>query len=166
MCGIWPSIPTVFIHSTWQKLLENSCVRETDEWREWNTDTHSITEREREGEREREIYNPTLFIISLQPVPAGSPSRDGNVTVYVYDVSQPSLPAPFNSVLVSVSVLMTFSTVISLHKFSRQLSVFSSQFFRSYLCLIGPFNNMSLYERLLQPWYSPSWLTGLKTAIN
>ena len=39
-------------------------------------------------------------------VPAGSPSRGGDVTVYVADVNQPSLPTPFCSVLVSVSVFM------------------------------------------------------------
>ena len=42
---------------------------------------------------------------------AGSPSRGGDVTVYVYDIKQPSLPTPFNSVLVSVSVFMSLSTV-------------------------------------------------------
>ena len=30
---------------------------------------------------------------------------------------------------------------------------FLTLFFWSYLCLIGPFNYMSLYESLLQPWY-------------
>ena len=42
---------------------------------------------------------------------------------------------------------------ISFHKFSRQLSVFS-------LCSSG------LYESLLQPWYNPLWLTGLKAPTN
>ena len=44
-------------------------------------------------------------------VPAGSPSRGKAVTVYVFDVNQPSLPIPFYSVLVSVSVFMALSTV-------------------------------------------------------
>ena len=45
-------------------------------------------------------------------VPAGSPSRGGDITVYVPDINQPSLPPPFfNSVLVSVSVFMALSTV-------------------------------------------------------
>ena len=43
--------------------------------------------------------------------PAGSPSRGGDVVVYVFDMNQPSLPTPFYSVLVSVSVFMTLSTV-------------------------------------------------------
>ena len=41
----------------------------------------------------------------------GSPSRGGDVTVYVCDINQPSLPIPFYSVLVSVSVFMALSTV-------------------------------------------------------
>ena len=44
-------------------------------------------------------------------VPAGSPSRGGNVVVYVIDINQPNLPIPFHSVLVSVSVFMALSTV-------------------------------------------------------
>ena len=35
----------------------------------------------------------------------------GDVAVYVFDVNQPSLPTPFHSVLVSISVFMAFSTV-------------------------------------------------------
>ena len=44
-------------------------------------------------------------------VSAGSPSRGGNVGVYAFDVNQPSLPTPFYSVLVSISVFMALSTV-------------------------------------------------------
>ena len=44
-------------------------------------------------------------------VPAGSPSRGGDVAAYVFDISQPSLPTPFYSVLVTVSVFMALSTV-------------------------------------------------------
>ena len=47
----------------------------------------------------------------MSVVPAGSPSRGGDVAVYVFDVNQPSLPTPYYSVLVSVSVLMALSTV-------------------------------------------------------
>ena len=58
------------------------------------------------------------FIIALlkkkvpkTSVPTGTSSRGGDVTVYVPDINQPSLPTPFHSVLVSVSVLMVLSTV-------------------------------------------------------
>ena len=53
------------------------------------------------------------------------------------------------------------------HKFSRPLSVFS-------LCSSGliflSYSSFQLYiflhKSLLQPWYNPKWLTGLKTPIN
>ena len=44
-------------------------------------------------------------------VSAGSPSRGGDVVVYVKDIKQPSLPTPFYSVLVSVSFFMALSTL-------------------------------------------------------
>ena len=45
------------------------------------------------------------------PVPTGSPSRGGDVAVYVLDLNQPSLPTPFYSVLECVSVFMDLSSV-------------------------------------------------------
>ena len=45
-------------------------------------------------------------------VPAGSPSRGGDVEINVFDVNQPSLPTPFHTVLTSVSVFMALSTVV------------------------------------------------------
>ena len=44
-------------------------------------------------------------------VSAGSPSRGGDVNVYVSDINQLNLPTPFYSVLVSISVFMALSTV-------------------------------------------------------
>ena len=44
-------------------------------------------------------------------VPTGSPSCGGDVAGYIFDINQPSLPTPFYSLLVSVSVFMDFSTV-------------------------------------------------------
>ena len=49
--------------------------------------------------------------LTLSGVPAGSPSRGGGVAAYVFDINQPSLPAHFYSVLVSVSVFMALPTV-------------------------------------------------------
>ena len=46
-----------------------------------------------------------------EEVPVGSPSRGGDVAVYVFGINQPSLPAPFYSVLVSISVFMALLTV-------------------------------------------------------
>ena len=48
---------------------------------------------------------------SCPTVSAGSPSRGGDVAVHVFYINQPSLPTPFYSVLVPVSVFMALSTV-------------------------------------------------------
>ena len=37
----------------------------------------------------------------------------GDVAVYVFDINQPSLPTPFVSVLVSVSVFMALSPIFN-----------------------------------------------------
>ena len=90
---------------------------------------------------------PTLYSVR---VPAGSPSCGRHVTVYVHDINQPSLPAPFHSVFVSVSVSMPLSTAFHSMKFSRQLPAFSlrcSGLISAFLVL----STMSLYESLLQP---------------
>ena len=59
--------------------------------------------------------------------------------VYVFEINRRSLPTPFYSVLVSVSVLMALSTVF--HSInSPDNSPFSYFVLRLYLCLIGPFN--------------------------
>ena len=44
-------------------------------------------------------------------VPAGSPSRGGDVAVHVFDINQSSFATSFYSVLVSISVFMALSTV-------------------------------------------------------
>ena len=54
------------------------------------------------------IYISRLFEPSSLVVPTGSPSRGGDVAVYVFNINQLSLPTPFYSVLVSVSVLWSF----------------------------------------------------------
>ena len=85
---------------------------------------------------------------------------------FMSDINQPSLPTPFYSVLVSVSVFMALSTVFhSIH--SPDNSPFSNSVLPVLsLCFTGPFNCISLYESLLQPWGNPFWLTGLKAPTN
>ena len=58
-------------------------------------------------------------------VPAGSLSRVGDVAVYVFDINRPSLPSPFYSVLVSVSVFMALSTVFHSVNFPDNSLAFS-----------------------------------------
>ena len=53
---------------------------------------------------------------------------------FMSDINQPSLPTPFNSVLISVSVFMALSTVFHFQILPTTLR-FLTRFFRSYLCL-------------------------------
>ena len=80
---------------------------------------------------------------SLSCVPAGSLSRSGDVTIHVKDINQPSLPTPFYSDLVSISLLWPFQLYFIPLNIPTTLR-FLTLFFRSYLCLIGPFNSISL----------------------
>ena len=72
--------------------------------------------------------------------------------VSVIDINQPSMSAPFlHSVLVSVSVLMALLTMFHYTNFPDN-SLFSHSVLPVLsLCLIGPFNHISLYESLPQP---------------
>ena len=100
----------------------------------------------------------TWIVHSVSPkiVPAGSPSLGEDVVVYVFELNQQSLPTPFYSALVSISVFMALSAIFRSIN-SPDNSPFSPcfffffLFFRSYFCLIGPFNYISL-------WKSPSAL--------
>ena len=57
-------------------------------------------------------YYHFLLSLSLSTlVFAGSPSRDGDVAFYVFDINQQSLPTPFYSLFVSISVFMALSSV-------------------------------------------------------
>ena len=80
----------------------------------------------------------------------GSPSRGGDVAVYVFDINQLSMPTPHYSVLVSVAVRMTLSTVF--HSInSPDNSPFSQSVLLGIICLIDPLDYVSPYESLLQP---------------
>ena len=82
-----------------------------------------------------------IFLLILIVIRMVSPSR-GDVAVYVFDIHQPSLPTPFYSVLVSVSVFMALSIVF--HSINSPTTLrFLTLFFRSYFCLIGPFSYIS-----------------------
>ena len=71
----------------------------------------------------------------------------------------------FYPLLVSVSVLIALSAVFHYIN-SPDNSPFSHSVLLILLCLTGPFNCISLYESLPQPWYNPLWLTGLKAPTN
>ena len=86
----------------------------------------------------------------MKLVPAGSPSRGGDVTVYVSDLNQLSLPTLFHYILVSVSVFMALSTVFHSINFPDN-SLLSHSVSLVLFCLFGPFNFIPLYESLRQP---------------
>ena len=95
-------------------------------------------------------------------VPVGSPSRGGVVAAYVFDMDQPSLPAPFHSVLVSVSVFMALSTVFhSINSPSDDSPPFHSVLPVLFLPHWSFQLHIPLYESLLQPRLNPLLLTGL-----
>ena len=73
----------------------------------------------------------------------------GDVAVIVFAINQPSLPTPFHSVLVSLSVFMALSDVFHSIIFPDN-SPLSHSVLRSYLCLIGLFNYIS-FCKSLQP---------------
>ena len=82
------------------------------------------------------LLNTAFLFLS---VPAGSPSRGGDATVYVKDVNHPSLPTPLYSVLVYFCLYGPFYCT-SYHKFSHTTLRFLTLFFRSYRCHYGLFN--------------------------
>ena len=84
-------------------------------------------------------------------VPEVSPSRGGDVAVYVFDINQPSLPTPFYSVFVSVSVSVVLSTVFHSINSPDNSPLSHSVLPVLFLPFLGPFNYVSLYESLPQP---------------
>ena len=70
---------------------------------------------------------------------------------FMPDINQPSLPTPFYSVLVSISVFMALLIVFHSTNSPHNSPFSSSVFFLFYLCLIGPFNYIAFYKSLLQP---------------
>ena len=69
-------------------------------------------------------FYPSGPFTSIFSVPAGTPSRGGDVKVYVLDINQPSLPTPF-TLFLRLFLSNGPLTCISFHKFFRQLYVFS-----------------------------------------
>ena len=53
----------------------------------------------------------------------GSPSHGGDVVAYVFDINQLSLPTPFYSILVSVSVFMALSADCNLNMTQHVLNI-------------------------------------------
>ena len=97
-----------------------------------NTLTHTHTHTHIQRERERESQSPKppsktcpLYEFVVSAVPAGSPSRGGDVAVYVFDINHPSFAHPCLFCSCVCFCLHGPFNCISFHKFSRQLSAFS-----------------------------------------
>ena len=84
-------------------------------------------------------------------VPVGSALRGGDVAVYVSDINQLSLPTPFHSALVSISVFMARSTVFHSANSPDNSPLSTLFFFRLYFCLIGPFGYFLLTKVSFSP---------------
>ena len=107
-----------------------------------------LNQRGLENDRLRSSSRSAVFkshfiasMLHVSIVPKGSPSRGGDVAVYVFDINQLSLPTPFYSVLASICHYGPFNC-ISFHQNSTTLR-FLTLFSRSYFCFIGPFNSIS-----------------------
>ena len=77
----------------------------------------------------------------------GSPSCDGDVEVYVFYMNQRSLPTPFHSVLLSVSVFKALSTIF--HSInSPDNSMLSSGLISALLVLSSIYLSMKVFLSL------------------
>ena len=94
------------------------------------------------------VGNGHIFVLMMVlSVPTGSPSRGGDVAVYVFDINQPSLPTPFCSVLVSISVFMPLSTLFHSINFLYNC-LLSHSVLPVFFCLVGPFNYIYLFMKV------------------
>ena len=92
-----------------------------------------------------------------------SPPRGRDIKMYTLWYKLTELVHSFHSLL-AISVFTAISTT-----FSSINAPNSSPFFHSVLPVLFLSSRsfkISLYESLLQPWYNPQWLTGLKTPNN
>ena len=88
---------------------------------------------------------------SIRSVPASSPSRGEDVTVYVWRKATELAHSFLICSLVFFCLYGPFNC-ISFHHILLTTLRFLTLFFRSYLCLIGSSNFVSLRESLLLPW--------------
>ena len=90
-------------------------------------------------------------LCTLPSFPAGSPSRGGDVAVYVLDINQPNSPTCFYSLRVPISVFIALSTVF--HSINSPDNCLLPQ--RVLLALFLPYWSFELHISL---WESPSAL--------
>ena len=105
----------------------------------------------RHGQRAFRHIAISQWNVLPRSVPAGSPSRGGDVAVYVFDINQPSLPTPFLSCSCVCVCLYSPFNCISFGKFSRQPSAFSL----CSSCLISALLVLSTIYLLMKVSFSP-----------
>ena len=94
------------------------------------------------------LFRMFCLLIVTTSVPSDSSSRGGDVAVNVFDINQPSVPTPYYSVLVSVSVLMTLSALFhSINSLDKTLR-FLTLFFHCCFCPTSPFNYIYLFMKV------------------
>ena len=164
--GQGPELLTIaWCRKDWKRISAASSVmspRWPNRSRDW-TELSWISPTRMRCDRYRKRFGSV--VASLAVVPTGSPSRGGDVVVYIFDINQPSLPTPFHSVLVSVSVCMALQTVFHSMNSPRQLFAFSL-FFRSYIGLVGPFNYIFLHKVSFNPDVVLCGWLGLKHQLT
>ena len=82
----------------------------------------------------------------LLVVPASSFSRGGDVALDVFDINQPSLPTPFYSILVFISVFMALSTVF--HSMNSSNSPFSHSVLLVFFSALLVLSTMCLFMKV------------------
>ena len=99
------------------------------------------------------IYFPHWTFFPIWNVPAGSPSRGGDVVVYAFlqfEITSQACPLLCSLFLCLFLSLWLFQLYFISETLRTALRFFTV-FFRSYFCLIGPFNYISFMIVSLQP---------------
>ena len=95
-----------------------------------------------------------------------SPSRSGDVVIHIFYINQPSLLTPFLFCSCICFCLYEPFHCISLPIDSPNNSLLSHSVLLVSSLPYWSFQLYILYQSLLQPWYNPLWLTGLKVPNN
>ena len=125
----------------------------------------------------RRLCWPLLFSFSIiLSSDVSKPGRVGRLRGLIFtcwgccgkclDLNQPTLSTPFLFRSRVCFRLYDPFNCISFHTLSRQLSAFSLCSSGLIFASLALSTIIPLYEGLLQPWYYPVWLTGLKTPTN
>ena len=96
------------------------------------------------------VKSPEAYWTLNQCRPHGLIFTCRDVAVYVFDINQPSLPTPYYCFGVCLCLHDPFNFILIPWILPTTLC-FLTLFFQFYLCHTGPFNSMSLYNRISQP---------------